>query len=104
MTQKEHENHSGWSGDQSFGQELNASFAYIKWSTLQYWCFVNFAVFNNVTIKSTMFPHHNIHKFTWMSPDGNSHNHIHHILIEDSIQVYLMFDHSGQQIVILTAI
>jgi hypothetical protein len=30
---------------------------------------VNFATSKNLTIKITMFPHHNIHKFTWTSPD-----------------------------------
>jgi len=29
-----------------------------------------------------MFPHRNIYKFTWTSPDGKTHNHIAHILIE----------------------
>jgi hypothetical protein len=29
-----------------------------------------------------MFPHQNIHKFTWTSPDGKSHNQSEHILID----------------------
>ncbi|PNF34812.1 hypothetical protein B7P43_G03788 [Cryptotermes secundus] len=42
---------------------------------------VNFATSKNLTVKSTMFPHRNIHKFTWTSPDGKIHNQIDHILI-----------------------
>ena len=42
---------------------------------------VNFATSKNLVVKSTMFPHQNIHKYTWTSPDGKIHNQIDHILI-----------------------
>jgi hypothetical protein len=41
---------------------------------------VNFATSKNLRVKSMMFPHHNIHKYTWTSPDGKAHNQIDHIL------------------------
>jgi hypothetical protein len=43
---------------------------------------VNFTTSKNLIVESTMFPHHNIHKYTWTSPDGNTHNQIDHILID----------------------
>jgi hypothetical protein len=43
---------------------------------------VNFATSKNLTVKSTMFPHSNIHEYTWTSPDGQTHNQIDHILID----------------------
>ena len=43
---------------------------------------VNFATSKNLVVKSTMFPHLNIHKCIWTSPDGQTHNQIDHILID----------------------
>jgi hypothetical protein len=43
---------------------------------------VNFATSKNLTIKRTMFPHRNIHKYTWTSPDGKTHTQTDHILID----------------------
>ena len=43
---------------------------------------VIFATSKNLVVKSTMFPHRNIHKYTLTSPDGNTHNQIDHVLID----------------------
>jgi len=43
---------------------------------------VKFATSQNLVFKSTMFPHRNIHKYTWTSPDGKTHNQIDHVLID----------------------
>jgi hypothetical protein len=43
---------------------------------------VNFATCKNLRVKSTVFPHRNIHKYTWTSPDGKTHNQIDHILVD----------------------
>jgi endonuclease/exonuclease/phosphatase family metal-dependent hydrolase len=43
---------------------------------------VNFATSKNLAIKSTMFPHQNIRKYTWTFPDGKTHNQIDHILTD----------------------
>jgi hypothetical protein len=43
---------------------------------------VNFATAKNLIVKSIMFPHRNIHKYTWTSPEGNTHNQIDHVLID----------------------
>jgi len=43
---------------------------------------VNFATSKYLVVKSTMFPHRNIHKYTWTSPDGKTHNQIDHVVID----------------------
>jgi hypothetical protein len=43
---------------------------------------VNFTTSKNQIVSSTMFLHRNIHKCTWTSPDGKTHNQIDHILID----------------------
>jgi hypothetical protein len=29
-----------------------------------------------------MFPHHNIHKYTWISPEGKTHNQTNYVLVD----------------------
>jgi hypothetical protein len=66
---------------------------------------VNFATPRNLVVKSTMFPHRSIHKYTWTSPDGETHNQIDHVLIDRKrIQVHLMSNHSEGLIVTVTII
>jgi hypothetical protein len=43
---------------------------------------VNFATSKNLIVKSTTFPHRDIHKHTLTSPDGVTHNQIDHVLID----------------------
>jgi hypothetical protein len=43
---------------------------------------VNSATSKNLVVKSTIFPHHNIHKYTWTSPEGKTHNQIEHVLVD----------------------
>ena len=41
---------------------------------------LSFTTSKNLVVKSTMFMHLNIHKYTWTPPDGKTHNQIDHIL------------------------
>jgi hypothetical protein len=43
---------------------------------------VNFVTSKTLIIRSTTFPHSNINKFTWTSPDRKTHNQINHNLID----------------------
>jgi len=42
---------------------------------------VNFTTSKNLVVRSMMFPHRNIHKYTWTFPDGKTHKETDHILI-----------------------
>ena len=42
---------------------------------------VNFTASKNL-VNSTMLLHRNIHKYTWTSPGGKTHNQIYYILID----------------------
>ena len=43
---------------------------------------VNFVTSKYLVVKSTMIPHRNIHKYTWTSTDGKTHNQVYHTWIE----------------------
>jgi hypothetical protein len=43
---------------------------------------VDFAAQKNMVVSSICYPHKDIHKQTWRSPDGKGNNQIDHILIQ----------------------
>jgi hypothetical protein len=43
---------------------------------------VNFAASKNLVVKSTMFPHLNIYKYTWTSSEGKTHSQIDDVVID----------------------
>lgn len=42
---------------------------------------IHFATSQELTIRSTYFPRKDVHKYTWVSPNGRVHNQIDHIMI-----------------------
>ena len=48
--------------------------------------FVSFCTLNNLAIASTMFPHKQIHRYTWTSPNGHYHNQIDHVAIRSNFK------------------
>jgi len=45
---------------------------------------VNFAISKSIDVKNTIFLQRNILKYTWTPPDGKSHTHIDHMLMDRS--------------------
>ena len=44
--------------------------------------FMDFCSFNGLVIGGTIYPHKNIQKTTWTSPDGKTNNQIYHFTID----------------------
>lgn len=43
---------------------------------------ISFAISDGITVSSTTFPHKDIYKATWKSPDGETLNQIDNVLIQ----------------------
>ena len=50
----------------------------------------NLATSKNLVVMSIMFPHRNIHKCTWTSPDGKPHNQIGYIMIDRRLHLSVL--------------
>jgi hypothetical protein len=50
---------------------------------------VNFSTSKTLIVKSITFPHRDIHKHTWTSPDGVTHNQIDQVLIDKTTFKYI---------------
>jgi hypothetical protein len=49
---------------------------------------VNVAPLKNLIVKSTKFSHRNIVKYTWMAPDGKTHNQVDHSPIDRRMNAF----------------
>ncbi|XP_025406812.1 craniofacial development protein 2-like [Sipha flava] len=47
---------------------------------------ISFAMSKNMTISSSHFPHKEIHKQTWISPDGHTKNQIDHVVVDEQLK------------------
>jgi len=47
---------------------------------------IQFAISKHLNVRSTMFPHKDIHKETWYSTDGRTANQIDHVLISNKFR------------------
>jgi hypothetical protein len=65
---------------------------------------INLATSKNLVVKSTMFHHRDICKYTWTSPGGETQNEIYYVLIGDGIRVHLMSDLSEELIAMMITI
>ena len=52
--------------------------------------FVDFCAENNMVVGGTIFPHKDIHKVTWISPDHRTQNQIDHICINTKFRRSLL--------------
>lgn len=46
---------------------------------------IDFALGKGLVVKSTIIPRKDIHKYTWISPNGKHKNQIDHVLINDKL-------------------
>ena len=66
-----------------FSQQLGPN-AYIQKIMIK--VFVSFSTSKNLIVDNTKFPYCHIHKYTWTSPDGITHNNLDHILVDNRRQ------------------
>jgi hypothetical protein len=84
-----HPSLSGTLVSQSEGQtkaeELEKGLTEMEGTMTNVWSCEHTGSSKNLTVKSTMFRHRNIHKFTWTSPDGKAHEQIDHSDMDHSL-------------------